>query len=148
MSISVRGTDRNGLDRHFAYAFDPHDPCNRAGGHQSRHAVGGRGGVAQIAAHGGAALDLDRADQLDAVDHARPGLGERRMVHDLHAGHRGAQAKPAIFGNDLAQFGDLLDVDQKLRLDQIGFHLHDHVRAAGEHARRSGRAGQQRDRRL
>ena len=144
----LAGADRNGLDRHLAHAVRPRDPGDRAGRHQGRHAVGGRRGIAQVAAHGGAALDLDRADQLDPVDHARPGLGECRMPDELHAGHRGADAETAAFGDDLTHLGDLLDVDQKLRLDQVGFHLDDDVGAAGEHAGGAARPLQERHRRL
>ena len=70
------------------------------------------------------------------------------MVHDLHAGDGGADAKAAVLGHDLPDLGDLLDVDQERRLDQVGFHLHDHVGAAGQDAGRPGRARQQRDRGL
>ncbi len=132
----------------LAHALSAHDPGDRAGRHQGRHAVGGRRGVAQIAAHGGAALDLDRADQLDAVHHARPGRREGSMTHDLHARHGGTEAKAAVLGRDRAQLGDLLDVHQELRLDQIGLHLDDDVGAAGEQARRPARARQERHRGL
>ena len=50
---------------------------DRARGDHRRHAVGGRRGVAQIAGERGAALDLLRADQIDALDDARPGVGQR-----------------------------------------------------------------------
>ncbi len=93
-------------------------------------------------------LHLDRADQLHAVEHARPGLGERLVAHDLHARHRGADAEAAVLGRDLAQLGDFLDVDQERGLDQVGFHLHDDVGAAGQDFRRPGRARKQRNGRL
>ncbi len=51
--------------------------------------------------------------------------------------------KPPFFGRDLPYFRDLLDVDQERGLDQVGFHLHDDIGAAGQYARRPGRAGQQ-----
>ncbi len=135
MQISSTGTSRR--------PPGPDDARDRAGGDQRRHAVGGRRGVAQVAAHGGAALDLDRADQLDRLDHARPGRRDLGMLAELHAGDRRADAKAAVLGGDLPHLRDLLDVDQELGLDQVGAHLHDQVGAARQHARLAARAGEE-----
>jgi hypothetical protein len=65
------------------------------------------------------------------------------MAHDLHAGDRRADAEAAILSADLPHLRYFLDVDQEGGLDQVGFHLHDHIGAAGQYTRRPGRAGQQ-----
>ena len=57
---------------------------------ERRHAVGGGRGIAQIADHGAAALDLLRADEIGGFDDARPCLLERGMLAHLGAGNRGA----------------------------------------------------------
>ena len=140
----LAGAGRDLLDRHLAHAFAADDAGDGAGGIERRHAVGAGGCVAQVAADRGAALDLDRADQLDAVDDAWPRLGERLVVADRHAGSRRADTKAAVLGRDADQLGDLLEVDDQLRLDRVGLHLHDDVGAAGEQPRRALRSGQQR----
>src|SRR5947207_2207974 len=83
---------------------------DRAGCDQGGHAVGCRRPVAQIAAHAGAAADLDRADQLDAVEDAGPGLAQCGMAHDLHPGGGRADAKSTLLGYNLPHLGNLLDV--------------------------------------
>ena len=70
------------------------------------------------------------------------------MLHDLHAGGGGADPKTAVLGLDLPHFGNLLDIDEELRLDQVGFHLNDDVRPTGQYAGGAARARQQRDSRL
>jgi hypothetical protein len=67
------------------------------------------------------------------------------MLNDFHAGDRGADPERALLHGDLAQLGDFLDVNQQLGLDQVGFHLHDDVGAAGEDPARTGRPHEQRD---
>ena len=67
-------------------------------------------------------------------------LQSAACLHDLHAGDGGADAKPAVFGRDLPHLWDFLDVDQELRLDQVGFHLNDDIGATGQHAGGPGRS--------
>jgi len=68
------------------------------------------------------------------------------VAQKLHAGNRSADPKAAGRSRDRAQLRNLLDVDQELRLDDIGFHLHDHVGAAREQAGRPARTREQRER--
>ena len=79
-----RGLARPGaelLDRHLARRRPgPRSRTARAGGDQRRHGVGGRRGVAQVAAQRGPALDLRRADQVGRLDHARPHGAQRRVL--------------------------------------------------------------------
>ena len=117
-----------------------------AGGDQRRDAVGGRRAVAQVAAHGGAALDLGRADQVGRLDHAGPDRLELGVLLELGAGDGGADAKAAALLLDLAQLGDALDVDHENGLDHVGAHLHQQIGAAGQHARLAAFLGEQRDR--
>ena len=56
-----------------------------------------RRGVAEIAAHGGATLNLGRADQFEGLDDARPNRLELLVFAQFRAGHRGADSEAAVF---------------------------------------------------
>ena len=134
------------LDGHVAPALGADDRRLGAGRDQRRHAVGGRRAVAQVAAHGGAALDLRGADQVGGLDDARPHRLELGVLLELGAGDGGADAKAAALLLDLAQLGDALDVDHQDRVDQVGPHLHQQIGAACQHSRLARFVGEQRDR--
>ena len=78
------------LDRNGALALGAGDHGLGTGGDQGRHAVGGGRGVAQIADHGAAALNLLGADEIGGFDDARPGLLQRGILAERGARHRGA----------------------------------------------------------
>ncbi len=54
------------------------------------------------------------------------------MLLELRAGDRRADAEAAGLLLDLAQLGDAFDVDQQSWRDQVGLHLHEQVRPAGQ----------------
>ena len=110
------------------------------------HAVGGRRAVAQVAAHGGAALDLGRADQVGGLDDAGPDRLELGVLLELGAGDGGADAEAARLLLDLARLGDALDVDHEHGVEHVGAHLHQQIGAAGQHTRIASFLGEQRDR--
>ena len=110
-----------------------------ARGDQRRHAVGGRRRVAQVAAQRRPAADLDRTDQLCAVDDPGPRGVERPVLHDLHAGDRGAEAEPSVLLGDFAHLGDVLDVDENRGLDDVAPHLDQQIGPAGQHLGRASR---------
>ena len=117
--------------------------------HRTRAAIAGgaallgpRGSVADVAVYGGAALDLDRANQLHPFDNPRPG-GASLVIADLHARGGGAKAKPAILGGDPWDLRDFLDFDEQLGPDQIHLHLNDDVPSARQNAAHARGFGQQ-----
>ncbi len=134
------------LDRHVAPPLGADDRGLGAGRDQGRHAVGGRRTVAQVAAHGGAALDLGGADQVGRLDDARPHGLELGVLLELGARHGRADAEAAPLLLDLARLGDALDVHHQHRLDQVGLHLHQQVGAAGQNPGVAGLRREQRDR--
>ncbi len=127
---------------------------DRARGDHGGDAVRRRRGVAQIAAHGGASLYLNRADQLDRIGHAGPGRPERLMLDQFHAGNGCAETKPIVPLDNRAHLGNALDVDQQRGRDTAAAHLNQQIGAAGQHscppvrAREQGHSGLQRLRRL
>ena len=106
------------LDRHArACPSGPamtHTACQRD---QRRDRVGGRRGVAQVAADAGPALDLDAADQRRRR-RSGPGyaLAIVGVLVDAVAGHGGADAQPLLGSKrQLVELGDVLDVDEQRR---------------------------------
>ena len=123
------------LDRHIAPPLGADDGRLGPGGDQCRHAVGGRRAVAQVAAHGRAALDLCGSDQVGRFHHARPHCLELGMLLELGPRDRRADAEAAGLFFDLTRLGDALDVHQQHRIDHVGPHLHEQVGAPGKHPR-------------
>ena len=88
-------------------------------------------GVAQVAGERAAALDLRRADQVQRLDHARPGAcSAPAWASTIDAGRRGADDEAAAFLADADDAGDLLGVDDQVGLQPAGAHLHQQVGAA------------------
>ena len=115
--------------------FWPGDVAHAFQRDQHRNAVGRRRGVAQVAAETGPALDLDTADERDRVHQARIRPGNRFVLIDQAAGHRGADDQPlgGVTG-ELVDLGDVLDIDEQIDVAPPLADLHDDVRAAGEDA--------------
>ena len=68
------------------------------------------------------------------------------MLLELGAGHRRADPPAALFLSDRAGLRDLLDVDDQVRIDDVGAHLHEQIGAPREHTRLARGRGQQRHR--
>ena len=85
-SLPGPGDDR--LDRRLALAIRAGNDGDRARADQRRDTVRGGRRVAQIADERGASLDLLRADQVDALDDPRPGVGKGFVLaqHDPRGG--------------------------------------------------------------
>jgi hypothetical protein len=86
------------------------------------------------AAHGGATLDLRRSDQIGGLDDAGPNRLQSRMLLQLGPGRGGADAKAAAFFPDLSQLGNVLDIDDQLRVQNIGSHLDQQIGAASQNS--------------
>src|SRR4029079_14775508 len=96
-----------------AAALGPEDGGLGAGSDRGRHTVGGGRAVAEVAAHGGAALDLGRADQIGGLDPAGPYRLPLRMLLELGTGDGGTNAEAPALLLDLPQLADALDVDDQ-----------------------------------
>jgi hypothetical protein len=134
------------LHGHLAPPVGAGNGGNRPGGDQGRHAVGRRRAVAQVAAHGGTALDLGGADQVGGLHQAGPDGLESRMLLELGGRCGGTHAEAAALLGDPAHLRDALDVHQQRRLDQVGAQLHEEVGAPRQDARLARLGGQQRHR--
>ena len=103
-------------------------------GDQHRDRVGARGGVAEIAANRSTALDLNTSDQRGAIDETRIGFLDSSVAVNLVAGHRGSECKTVRgIERHLVQGGNILDVDDQIRVSATRPELHEHVGAAGQH---------------
>src|SRR6516225_8580132 len=120
LALLERGLSRpgnNALDRRFSFAAGPGDDGGRTCGDQCRHAVGGRRGVAQIAGERGPSLDLLRADQIHALDDARPCTGQRLVFVDYGPRRRRADDEAVTLLADTDHPWDSFGID-----DQFGLH--------------------------
>jgi len=145
LALGERGAARPGhdlLDRDFAAPVRAGDDRQRARGDDRRHAVGGRRGVAQIAGDRGAALDLRRADQVDPLDDAGPGVLEALVGAD-HDARRGAadHEKIALLA-DADDARNALGIDDQVRLQPAAFQLDQEVGPPRQHFRLTGGSGQ------
>src|SRR5207249_4579072 len=93
------------LERQRALAARTGHARARAEDDQRRHDVGRGRGVADVAADRALVADLDRADQVGAVDERRPALLDRVRPGDLAAGDHGADIELAV-GFELRQLRD------------------------------------------
>ena len=126
-----------------AFALRAHDHRHRAGGDHRRHAVGGGGGVAQVAGQAGAALDLLGADQVHRLHHAGPG-GLQRCVRFQHRARRGGTDDKAVrFLADADHARDVLGIDDQFRLQPAGPELDQKIGPAGQRLGEAGGTGEQ-----
>ena len=136
ISPGPRGEPAGGRDhvlhRHLAGAAGPRDLAHGPCGDQRRHAVGGGRAVAEVAAEGGAPLDLGRADQLQRLDHAGPGRLDGLALAEHSTGDRRADADFRAVRAHLHEPGDALEIDDQAGPHQVGAQLDEEVRAAGE----------------
>ena len=142
VSASLRGASMMSSTFSSRRPFGPASVGDGAGRDQRRHAVGGRRAVAEVAAHRGAALDLRGADEVGGLDQTRPDLRKLRVLLQLGAGDGGADAEAAALLLDLPHLGDLLDVDDEVRGQDVRPHLDQQIGAAGQntcHARLGGK---------
>ena len=114
-SASLRGPSITSSTGRSRLPCGPASVATRARRDERGHAVRRRRAVAEVAAERGASLHLRRADEVRGLDHARPRLLEPRVLLQLGARHRGADAPAALLLGDRAGLGDLLDVDDQLR---------------------------------
>ena len=128
--------------RDFALSARTGDHAGRARGDQRRHAVGRRRRIAEVAGQRRAALDLGRADQVGALDHAGPGLPQTLVLADHGAGGRGADDEGAVLLANAENARDLLGVDDMRRLHAAGTQLDQQIGPAGQDLRAAGGAGE------
>ena len=115
----------------------PFGPCDRddgAGRDQRRNAVGRRRGVAEVAAGRGAALHLRRADQVDRLDHARPGACDSFACSPITAPETAApMRKPPPGVSAIVVISAIFLTSTMMPgLARAGAHLHQQVGAAGK----------------
>ena len=107
--------------------------ARRAVGDQRGNRVGRRRRVAEVAADAGPALNLPAADDPGRIGQRRIGRRDLGVVIDPIARH--ARPQPQALGRRVAQLhqlGNLLDIDDQVRLAQPFAKLHEDVGAAGQ----------------
>src|SRR5690606_31612824 len=111
---------------------------------QGRDAVGGRGGVAQVAAETRPVLDHDGPDERASGAQGGVMLLHLGQGRDLGARHGRPDGEPILrIPAELTQFRDALDVHHEARPPPAFLELGDEVGAAGEHAGRAVGTGQE-----
>src|SRR5581483_7598921 len=97
------------LDGQLAGAFGAGDEADGGGSDEGGDGVGGRRGVAQVAADAGPPLDLDAADQRHRVDEAGVSAAEGGVLVEAVTGDGGAEAQAALgVVIDRVDLGDVL----------------------------------------
>jgi hypothetical protein len=149
LALLQRSTARTGADRlgrRLALAVGAGDDADRARGDHRRHAVGRRRGVAQIAGERAASLDLRRADQVGALDDARPGMFECMVAAQHHARRRRADDEEVAFLANADDAGDALGVDDDFWLQPAAAQLHQQIGPSGHDLRQAAGGRQHLDR--
>jgi hypothetical protein len=121
------------------------DNASRARGNQSRDAVGRGRCVAEIAGKRRPTLNLGGADQVGSLDHARPSLPQCFALADHRTGRCSAYHEGTIAFADARHVGDLLDIDDQVRLGPARPQLNKQIGAAGQHFRDAGGFGKRTD---
>ena len=116
---------------HAGAGVDAHQGVERQ---ERRRGVGGRRGVAQVAAERSAVSHLRRGHRRDRLGQDRQQPAQLRVVLDVAQPSEGADDDPpvALDLDSSAQDGDALDVDDRVGHPLAGAHLDQHVGAAGE----------------
>ncbi len=120
------------LDRDRALALRSGDHALRLIDHQRARGIGRRRCITQVAADGGAPLNLCRADQIDRFDQARPQALQFRVLADFGGRHGGAEPQSGRVDRDPRQIGDPLDVHERRGAAQSRAELHQEIRATGK----------------
>jgi hypothetical protein len=90
-------------------------------------------------------VDLGRADEVGALDHAGPGCAQRLVLAEHRAGGGGANNKDTPLLADAENAGDLLGVDDVLRLHAAGAELDQEVGSPGHDFGGAGGSGEDAD---
>ena len=99
------------LHRRLFHAPRAGDAGRRVQDDDGRDSVGAGGSVAEVAAQGGAALDLGPADDGGGIDEAGVGLHHRLVTIDTVAGDRRTQPQALLWViGEFVGLGNVLDV--------------------------------------
>ena len=128
------GTGTKVLGGHLSRTVGPGDMGDTAQGNHRGNGVAARRGVAKVAANAGASLDLDSTNERSAIYKTWVGAGDRLVLVDLVTGDRGSQGQPGLgIVGDLIEFGYAFGVHNQVETPASSSHLHQQVRAAGQH---------------
>ena len=119
--------------------------CDHAGcarSDQRWHAIGRRRRIAEIAGKRRPALDLGRADQIGGLDHPGPSVLESFAFADHGTGRRSADHEGAISLANAGDIGNLLDIDDQVRLGPAGPELNQQIGPARQDLRYAGGCSQ------
>ena len=131
----LAGSGAEIFDGKRALAVGAGDIAGRRMGDQAGYGVGAGRGVAEVAAEGCPALDLDAADNRGRVDQAGIARDDLGVVVDAPAGDaRADDQASARAEREFVGLGYVFDVDDVIGGEARAAQLHDQVGAAGEDA--------------